>query len=505
MKKNTMFAILCVFFGYAFAKAQSEQLARNYANQGEYEKAIISYKKALEKQRGNSTLIEGLIKSYQQLEQYDLASEELQQQLKNSRYKGLLIVETGYNEELRGNDSLARVYYDQAIQGVRDGRMQTTRVARTFQGHNLLDEAVATFEAAMVANPNSNYSLPLARLYGELGEVEKMFDSCLDLISKNPDYISATQRTFSEYITNDPENNANIIFRKTLLRRLQKEPKVVFNGLLSWLFVQQEQYNKAFVQEKAIYKRTDGSYDGLVDLADIAIEEEAYEDAQAILIFLKENIVNEDIKLEAEQKLIQIDVKQASTPEEKESIKTRFETLLSTPNMLDYIVPVQVDYAHFIAFNMENPDEAITYLKEKITRPRGRFDEARLKMELADILVLKEKFNQALIYYSQIQNKIKNNVISQEARFKVAKTSYYKGDFDWAEQQLDVLKKGSTQLIANDALELLLVIRDNTVDDSLQTALKKYAKADLLAYQSKPEDAITLYEQILTDHKGEKL
>jgi outer membrane protein assembly factor BamD (BamD/ComL family) len=66
-------------------------------------------------------------------------------------------------------------------------------------------------------------------------------------------------------------------------------------------------------------------------------------------------------------------------------------------------------------------------------------------------LVFDEKFNQALIYYSQIQNKIKNDPIAQEARFKVARTSYFKGDFAWAQTQLDILKKSTSQLIANDA------------------------------------------------------
>ena len=107
---------------------------------------------------------------------------------------------------------------------------------------------------------------------------------------------------------------------------------------------------------------------------------------------------------------------------------------------------------------------------------------------LADILVLQEKFNEALIFYSQIQANLKNSTISQEARFKVAKTSYYKGDFDWAESQLKILKSSTSQLIANDALDLKLLISDNKYDDSTQTALKYYAKADLFAFQKETEE-----------------
>ena len=133
------------------------------------------------------------------------------------------------------------------------------------------------------------------------------------------------------------------------------------------------------------------------------------------------------------------------------------------------------------------------------------YQEARVKMELADILVFSEQFNQALIYYSQIQKKVTNDVLAQQARFKVAQTSYYKGDFEWSQVQLDVLKKSASQLIANDAMQLSLMIRDNSLEDSTQTALKKFATAELLSLQNKDQQAITVLTEILENHKGEKI
>ena len=126
-------------------------------------------------------------------------------------------------------------------------------------------------------------------------------------------------------------------------------------------------------------------------------------------------------------------------------------------------------------------------------------------MLLADILVFDERFNEALIYYSQIQNEVKGDLIAQEARFKVARTSYFKSDFNWAQVQLDVLKKSATQLIANDAMHLSLMIKDNSLEDSTQTALKQYARADLLTFQNKRAEAILILENLLLNHKGEKI
>jgi hypothetical protein len=63
-----------------------------------------------------------------------------------------------------------------------------------------------------------------------------------------------------------------------------------------------------------------------------------------------------------------------------------------------------------------------------------------------------KKFNQALIYYSQIEMDLKNDVVAHEASLKAAKTSYLKL-IVWALKQFKELKSANTQLIANDALE----------------------------------------------------
>lgn len=97
------------------------------------------------------------------------------------------------------------------------------------------------------------------------------------------------------------------------------------------------------------------------------------------------------------------------------------------------------------------------------------------------------------------------DVIGQEASLKTAKTSYFKSDFEWATHQLKVLKSATSQLIANDALDLYLLISDNTVEDSLQVALKKFARADFMLYQNKKKEALLAFQLILKEHKNEDI
>ena len=166
---------------------------------------------------------------------------------------------------------------------------------------------------------------------------------------------------------------------------------------------------------------------------------------------------------------------------------------------------MQIAYARFLTFKRDTPEPAIKNLKDYLEIPLNREAIAYVKFTLGEILVYHRKFNEALIYFSQIQQKFKNDIIGQNARFKVAETSFYKGDFDWALMQLKVLRSSTSQLIANDAMQLSLLISDNILEDSTQTAIRKYARADLLAYQNKTREAVVLLDDILENHKGEKI
>ena len=272
--------------------------------------------------------------------------------------------------------------------------------------------------------------------------------------------------------------------------------------MLSWLFIQQKEYNKAFAQEKAIYKRQLESLDRIIELGLIAEQNQDYQMAISIFDYVNQTSQSLFVKIEASLKTMVL--KSISTkPENFNKIQQEYLDLLDQYGYTPETLSVQKSYAHFLAFTLDQPEEAINILKNTLDYNVPELQIAEIKLELGDILVFQEKFNQALIYYTQIQRNLKNSTISQEARFRVAKASYYKGDFKWAESQLKILKASTSQLTANDALDLKLLISDNRVEDSTQTALKKYAKADLLAYQNKNRQAIIVLNDILETHKTE--
>lgn len=500
MKRILLIIVLFLSLG---AFAQNEQLANNYFDRGEFEKALLSYEELLKSNEGNPIYFQRVIECYQQLQQFEKAEKLLETRLDKYR-QGNLLVELGYNYQLQKNQEKANKYYNQAIDRIKKNANEVYGIAYVFERKALIDFALLAYQTAVEKEPKLSFNFQMAVLYGQQGNVNQMIDTFLDEAFVNPQNLPVIQNQLSRFMTEQEDATFNETLKKALLLKAQKTQDVFWNDFLSWFFIQQKEYGKAFIQQKAIYKRNPESFNNIVSLGQMAIEDNDQDSAQEILTFVLENTKDLELLIEANSYLIQMKIDHA-TEKDYPAITAQIEGLIKEFGISPYTLSLLKLQADFEAFHLNNPEKAKTILKNAMEMPINRYQLAEAKMELADILLFEEKFNQALIYYSQIDEDMGGDVVGQEASLKTAKTSYFKTDFEWASHQLKVLKSASSQLIANDALDLFLLISDNTVEDSLQVALKKFAKADFLLYQNKKAAALSQFELILKDHKGEDI
>lgn len=499
---KSLFSYIFLFFSL-IAFSQNEQLALNYFDKGEFEKAIISYEDLLKNQPTNSFYFQKLVESHQQMQHFDVSEKLLQDRL--DRYKqASLIVELGYNFQLKKDASKSKKYYDQALEKIKENPSNVYTIANAFEKKTLLDYALQSYKLAVSIEPKMNFNYQMAVLYGQSGKTDLMIETFLDESFANPNSTIMIQNQLSRFMNDEAEESFNTALRKSLLLRAQKNQDIFWNQFLSWFFVQQKEYSKAFIQEKAIYRRDPESFSNIVNLAQLALEENEEETAQEIFRFVLENTQDQDLQILANYYLMEAKIKKA--PEKNyPAIKAELDLLVKKFGITPYSLQLQILQAHYTTFNMKNPEEGKAILKRTLELPLNKYQTADVKMELADILLYEEKFNQALIYYSQIEEDLKNDPVGHEASLKAAKTSYFKTDFEWALKQFKELKSASTQLIANDALELFLLINDNTVADSTQVGLKKFARGDYLLYQNKNKEALEQFQAILKEYKGQEI
>jgi tetratricopeptide (TPR) repeat protein len=111
----------------------------------------------------------------------------------------------------------------------------------------------------------------------------------------------------------------------------------------------------------------------------------------------------------------------------------------------------------------------------------------------------------ATLLYAQIIDANRDNPIGDEAKLKKARLGFYLGDINWAKTQLDVLKASTSKMIANDAMELSLLISTYYDMDTIDYPIQLFARGDLLLFQNKDQQAIETFDSITTLYPGHSL
>ena len=493
--------LLFVFLSSFWVSAQNEQLAFNYIDAGEYEKATAILEELYTKNK--QVYADKLLDCYQQLQRYDKAL-QLIKELKLKYSNPTLLVDEGYVYQLQKKQFEADQKYQEAINEIDKNANYAYNLGSVFERKVLLEWALKAYEKGQKINPNLNFDYQIALLQGQLGKLDVMLEKFLDYGYKNQENTPLVQNQLSRFLMDDADGSFAKEIKKGLLLKTQQSQDVYWNQFLSWYFVQQKEYGKAFVQEKAVYKRNPDSFYTIVTLARMAMDEKQNEDAKSILTFVLENSQDQDLQLQAHHFLLSMEIETA-TVNEYVGLDIKAQELLKKFGITPFSLDLQLLTAHFEAFYLKQTDRAITLLKNALLLPLNVRDESKVKMALGDIMVFGEKFNQAILYYAQVEDNLKNDVLAHETSLKLAKANFYKKDFEWTLQQVKNLKQSPSLLIANDAVELFLLIQDNSAEDSLRVALQAYARADFQLYQKKKEEALQSFLTLLEKHKGESI
>lgn len=498
MKKYFLFIAL---ISICFSFSQNEQIANYYYEKGDFEKAKFNYEQLLTIAPDNLEYFQKVVDCYQQLQQFQVAQEKILKRMKLFN-ESVLLVEMGYNYKIQKKDLEAENYYQKAITLISKEPIEVFAIADAFEKKAMPKYALKAYFIGAKLLPNYNFNYQLGLLYGQTGDLEKMIVYFLKESFENRPNKASIQYQFLRYMNDEGDSKFSELLKKSLIANAQETNDVFWNEYLSWFYIQQKDYRKAFVQEKAIYRRNPETLSRIVAFSRQTFDGQDQDIAQEVFEFIIKNTTDIGLTIYANCALMKIKIQKSSEKDyealrlELELLRKKFDTSVAT-------LPLQLVEAHFVAFNLKNTVGAKSILEDALKLPLTNYQNAEVKMELADILLFEEKFNQAILYYSQIQNNLPNDVISHEASLKSAKASYFKADFEWALKQFKTLKSASTQLVANDALEYFLLINDNTVADSTQTALKQFAKGDFLLYKN--SDAQAVFETILKDFKGTEI
>ena len=95
--------------------SQEDFLAKQYFNDGDFDKAVVFYEKLVKNNPRRMDYAEQLVKCYQQLEEYDMAIAFLDGRIESGSVHPTAYVDLGYTYRLKGAPEQAVKWYDKAF------------------------------------------------------------------------------------------------------------------------------------------------------------------------------------------------------------------------------------------------------------------------------------------------------------------------------------------------------------------------------------------------------
>jgi hypothetical protein len=482
---------------------ENEKLAFQYYSNKEYNKALELFRDLYDRQ---PTYHHYTYYFYclTALDEYSEAEKLVRSNLKDEQGSFRYEVDLGYLYLLTDKPEKATKIFDGVIGKLKPSRPVIIEIANAFLSRLLYDYSIKTYlRGRELLQYTDMFHQDLARIYEMTGNYGAMIDEYLDLLEEDPTQLEMVENRFQSTLDKDLDNKISDMLRESLLKRNQRYPENRNYGeMLLWLSVQQKDFEFALIQATSLDTRFNEGGVLVFSVANISLANHSYEVAiDAFNYLIKKGPLNpyysESLTGALQAKFFRITEGYHYKLSDLESLKKDYLTALAELGRNARTMVLMRDLAHLQAFYLDELDESVSLLEEALDIPGANEKiKADIKLELGDIYLFTGEVWEASLLYSQVEKAFKNDPTGHEAKFRNARLSYYIGEFDWAKAQLDVLKAATSKLIANDAMELSLLISDNMDPDSTYTGLTYYSRADLLKYRGQDSLAILTLDSI---------
>ncbi len=496
--------LVCLFFLASIftLSAQQSRLAQQYYQNGEYSKAASLYQKLYEEQNYNDYYFERYVECLISLEEYEECEQAIKKQLKKRPEQVQLYVTYGNLYERQNQEDKANEQYRKAIQKLTADRFIITKLANAYIRLTKYKLAIESYEkGSELLKDKQVFAYNLADLYRRQGNSKKMIEYYLNSVEANPSRMSSVKTLFQRYLSEEDF----LDLQAQLYERIQENREVpIYPELLSWVFIQRKDYKNAFRQVRALDRQNKENGSRVYQLASIASNGKDYDTAiKAFDYIVEEKGITSSYYIPSKQESLACKRKKIVegynySIDDLKVLETEYNTFLDEFGRNKTTANILVELADLEAFYLNDLDKAVAILDQLIQFPGiNPATQAEGKIKLADFYLMQGEIWEATLLYSQVDKAFKDDILGHEARFRNARLSYYAGDFQWAQTQFKVLKRSTSKLIANDALDLAVFITDNLGLDSTETSLKLYSEADLLVFQNRFDEAFIKLDSLI--------
>jgi tetratricopeptide (TPR) repeat protein len=492
------------------AQVSDKEIADYHFNQGHFEEAILYYER-LYKSEPSEGIYSHYLKCLLSLKKWEEAENLIKKKIKTKQNEGIAYVQLGSLYWQQDKKEEAEKQFQVAIDKTEPARALISRLAQEFLGIQQLSFALQAYEKGQKKGKDGYlYQMEIASVKGTMGDMEGMFNTFLDLLNDEPHYLTTVQTTLARLIKFEDQPAQAEQLKNILLKRVQLQPEsVVHTELLIWYFLQNKNYSAAYQQNVALDKRMRENGKRLMELAQICLDNDQFSVATQCFDYVVSKGAETPFGFTARIGGLNAQLKwlQTQNPSmgDLQNMAISFESALQVLPQNDDTYVLLENYCRLLAFQLHQPTKAEEVIQNALDwNMISSKVRAKMKILLGDILLIQNQIWEASLLFSQVELEFKEDILGNEAKFKNAKVSFYAGDFGWSQSQLEALKASTSKLVANDAIELSVMITES-IQDSIEVPLEMFARAELLALQNDDSLAFVTLDSILSEFPGHPL
>ena len=494
--------------GYLHAQANEKiELAQQYDDKGEVEKAKALYDELVRKKDNIPLIHARYVRLLLNNGYADEAEKYVRKVIKQFPDNILYQLDAGIVALRQGDDAKAEQYFLEVTQEAVADSYKIQIVASHLMQNELMERAIRVYEAGRAAADDpSQYALELATIYQRLNERDKMIREYFTYANEDLSRLEYVKNVLQSALTEEDDLDSLGVM---LLDKVQESPdNPLYSELLIWVQLQQKNFYGAFMQARALDRRNRTEGERVMEVAAIALENRDYENALKMYDYVIDKYartpnyaIARRNKIRAREQLVKnrFPVDRQEIEKLIEDYQTFIDESAQSP-VGPGITTLEAmrSQANLYAFYVDEKKKAIEILQAVSANPKASEElRAQCKLDMGDIYLLMDQPWESTLLYAQVEKSNKDEPVGYEAKLRNGKLSYYKGDFDLAQGHLNVLKEATTREIANDAMNLSLLIQNNTALDTSGAAMQAYAEVELVLFQNQPEEALQRLDSML--------